>query len=102
MGLSFDDARFYKVLLRSGFKEDVDKWIENFINNNTPLEGIYLDLACCYSNLNEAISCLHNYVGENPINDKEVCTRLRKFIKEKLKNNEITIEQATCKSEKVS
>lgn len=95
MGLSFDDARFYKVLLRSGFKEDVDKWIENFINNNTPLEGIYLDLACCYSNLNEAISCLHNYVGENPINDKEVCTRLRKFIKEKLKNNEITIEQAT-------
>ena len=95
MNLSFDDAMFYKVLLQSGFKEDVDKWIDEFINNTELLEGIYLDLACCYSNLNETISCLHNYIGENPINDKEVCTRLRVFIKNKLENNEISIERAT-------
>lgn len=95
MNLSFDDAMFYKVLLQSGFKEDVDKWIDEFINNTELLEGIYLDLACCYSNLNETISCLHNYIGENHINDKEVCDRLRGFIKNKLENNEISIERAT-------
>ena len=95
MNLSFDDAMFYKVLLQSGFKEDVDKWIDDFINNTELLEGIYLDLACCYSDLNETISCLHNYIGDNPINDKEVCIRLREFIKEKLDNSEISIERAT-------
>ena len=94
MKLSFDDAMFYKVLLESGFKEDVDKWIDEFINNTELLEGIYLELACCYSDLNETISCLHNYIGENTINDKEVCARLREFIKEKLENNEISIERA--------
>ena len=94
MNLSFDDAMFYKVLLQSGFKEDVDKWIDEFINNTELLEGIYLDLACCYSDLNEAISCLHNYIGDNPINDKGVCVRLREFIKEKLDNNEISMERA--------
>ena len=52
-----------KVLLESGFKEDVDKWIDEFIKNTELLEGIYLDLVCCYSDLNEAISCLHNYIG---------------------------------------
>ena len=94
MNLSFDDAMFYKVLLQSGFKEDVDKWIDEFIKNTELLEGIYLDLVCCYSDLNEAISCLHNYIGDNPINDKEVCARLREFIKEKLDNNEISMERA--------
>lgn len=94
MNLSFDDAMFYKVLLQSGFKEDVDKWIDDFINNTELLEGIYLDLACCYSDLNETISCLHNYIGDNPINDKDVCTRLREFVKVKLENNEISIERA--------
>ena len=68
MNLSFDDAMFYKVLLQGGFKEDVDKWIDEFINNTELLEGIYLDLACCYSNLNESIYCLHNYICENTIN----------------------------------
>ena len=95
MNLSFDDAMFYKVLLESGFKEDVDKWIDEFINNTELLEGIYLDLACCYSDLNETISCLHIYIGDNAINDKDVCTRLREFVKVKLENNEISIERAT-------
>ena len=94
MKLSFDDAMFYKILLESGFKEDVDKWINDFLNNKAELDGVYLDLAFCYNDLNELISCLHNYIGENPINDKEVCTRLREFIKEKLENNEISIERA--------
>ena len=95
MSLSFNDAMFYKVLLQSGFEEDVDKWIDEFINNTELLEGIYLDLACCYSDLNEIISYLHNYIGDNPINDKEVCDRLRCFIKTKLDNDEITIDRAT-------
>ena len=40
MNLSFDEAMFYKVLLQSGFKEDVDKWVEEFINSAEELNGI--------------------------------------------------------------
>ena len=94
MNLSFDEAMFYKVLLQSGFKEDVDKWVEEFINSAEELNGIYLDISICYYDINEFISCLQNYIGNNSINDKEVCNRLRNFIKEKLDNEEITIERA--------
>ena len=94
MNLSYIDAYYYLLLLKAGFEKEVTMWINSIAENSDTLEGIYLDLVCCYSDLNEVISCLHNYIGDNPINDKEVCARLREFIKEKLDNNEISMERA--------
>lgn len=95
MLLSYEDACFYKLLMQAGFVDDVNKWITNIANDNETLEGIYLDLVCCLGKVNEAISCLHNYIKDNIINDKFVCNRLRLFIKKKLDNNEMSIDEAS-------
>ena len=44
MLLSYEDACYYKLLMQAGFVDDVNKWINNIVNNNEILEGIYLDL----------------------------------------------------------
>jgi len=93
MKLTYEDAYYYKLLLQLGFTKEVDNWILSIANNNKELEGIYLDLVCANNlkenSINEVISCLHNYIGDNKINDKELCDKLRLFIKTKLDNNEI-------------
>lgn len=94
--LSCEDALFYKTLARCGFIKEVDELIDNIINDNELLEGLYLDLAYCFGDINKIISCLHNYIEKckMSIDDKLVCDRLRLFIKEKLDNKEITIVDA--------
>lgn len=67
----------------------MNQWIDSIAANNDVLEGIYLDLVCNQNNLNGLISCLHSYIGNNKIDDKALCDRLRLFIKEKLHNNEL-------------
>ena len=44
--------------------------------------------------MNELISCLRSYIGNNKINDKGLCDRLRLFIKEKIDKGEISYEEA--------
>lgn len=44
--------------------------------------------------MNELISCLFSYIGNNKIDDKGLCDRLRLFIKEKIDKAEISYEEA--------
>ena len=84
MILLYEDACYYKLLLQGGFCKEVNEWIDNIATNIDVLEGIYLDLVCNQNNLSKLISCLHSYIGNNKIDDKGLCDRLRLFIKEKL------------------
>lgn len=92
--LSYEDAYFYKLILQCGFYEEVNEWIDSIAVVNDSLEGIYLDLVCNQNNMNELISCLHSYIGNNKIDDKGLCDRLRLFIKEKIDKGEISYEEA--------
>ena len=92
--LSYEDAYFYKLILQCGFYEEVNEWIDSIAVVNDSLEGIYLDLVCNQNNLNELISCLHSYIGNNKIDDKSICDRLKLFIKEKIDKSEISYEEA--------
>lgn len=94
MLLSYEDAYFYKLILQNGFYNEINDWIDNIATNNDVLEGIYLDLVCNQNNLNELISCIHSYIGNNKIDDKGLCDRLRLFIKEKIDKGEISYEEA--------
>ena len=92
--LSYEDAYFYKLILQCGFYEEVNEWIDSIAVVNDSLEGIYLDLVCNQNNMNELISCLHSYIGDNKIDDKGLCDRLRLFVKEKIDKGEISYEEA--------
>lgn len=94
MILSLEDAYFYKILFQCGYEQEVYEWIDAIAYENEELVGIYLDLVWCGKDINKIISCLHNYIGDKEINDKEVCDKLRMFISEKLNNNKIDINKA--------
>lgn len=95
MLVTYEDALFYKLLSQIGYEKDVDDWITSICNENERLEGVHLDLAYCQGKNNAIISCLHNYIGDNQVDNQIVQTRLRLFILEKLNQNEITIDFAT-------
>ena len=94
MLLSYEEACFYYLLLKTGYTKEVDEWIDGIAYNNETLEDINLELVYKQSNTNELISCLYNYINEQKMDDKLICEKLRLFIKQKLDNNEITIEEA--------
>ena len=94
MLLSYEDAYFYKLLGELGFEKEVEMWIEGILNSNETLEGINLELVYHQSNLYEIISLLHNYIGDNKVNDKQLCDKLRLFIKDKIDKDEITVLDA--------
>ena len=60
--LSCEDALFYKTLARCGFIKEVDELIDNIINDNELLEGLYLDLAYCFGDINKIISTKFLYM----------------------------------------
>lgn len=95
MLLSYEDAYYYKLLLQNGFYNDVNDFINDIANKNNTLEGIFLELVYNQNNLNELISCLHNYINYNKVNNELLCNKLKQFIKNKVDNNEITIEKAS-------
>lgn len=94
MKLSYEDAFFYKLILQGSFYQEVNEWIDNIASNNDLLEGIYLDLVYNQNKLKELISCLHNYIDNNKVEDNSVYERLRLFIKEKLNKGDISYEEA--------
>lgn len=81
--LTFEDAEFYIWLCSNGFYDYVDNVINDYVINNEILSGIYLDLACCYGNIDKTLSCLHNYVGDNECDNDKVFTMVRNFLYEK-------------------
>lgn len=95
MLLTYEDALFYKLISQVGYEKDVDDWINFICNSNETLEDINLDLAYCQVKNNEIISCFHNYIGDNQVNERVVKNRIRLFILEKLNKNYITINLAT-------
>lgn len=94
MLLSYEEASFYKLLLQTGFEKDVNKFIDLILENNDTLEGINLDLVSNQGDINSLISCLHNYIGDNIVDDKTISDRLRLFIKDKVDKDELSVEEA--------
>ena len=64
MLLSYEEACFYYLLLKTGYTKEVDEWIDGIAYNNETLEDINLELVYKQSNTNELISCLYNYIND--------------------------------------
>ena len=76
-----EDAFYYENLLVIGFSDEYDKWLKSLLETENPLSGITLDLANCGAEKNKTISVLRQYRLEQPIDEKNVCRRLRLFLK---------------------
>ncbi len=77
-----EDAYYFIILLMSGFYEEYDKWLDDHLEAEDPLSDIVLKLSLCGSDVNKTISCLHIFCAEQGFDERAVCNRLRRFLKE--------------------
>ncbi len=77
-----EEAFYYKVLLSCGIYDGYSDWLNYHLESEEPLSDIVLKLSFCGSNNNETIGLLHNYCLKNGFDGKNVCAKLRLFLKD--------------------
>ena len=80
--MKFEDAVYYECLLSLGENTEYDEWLNNSLENESPLSEIVLELSYCTSDYDKAISLLHNYTLEQQFDNADVSDRLRIFFKD--------------------
>ena len=88
-----EDAFYYKNLLMLGFSDGYYEWINSYLESESPLSDIVLELSCCVSDVKKTISTLQNYCEEQPFDESAVCNKLRLFFKEAYYSNRMNKEE---------
>ena len=65
-----------------GLNDGYDEWLGRYLESENPLSDIVLDLSLCGSDINKIVSCLHDYCGKQDFDEKQVCEKLRLFLKD--------------------
>lgn len=79
--MKFEDAVYYECLLSLGETTEYDEWLNDLLENESPLSEIVLELSYCGSDYDKAISLLHNYTLEQHFDNADVSDRLRIYFK---------------------
>lgn len=80
--VSREEAYYYYILLSNGFTDGYDKWLNSYLEAQTPLSDIVLNLSFCGNDVNSTISYLYSYAKEyNRLNEEVVCCLLREFLR---------------------
>ena len=77
-----EDAFYFECLLAIGFSDEYDEWLNSALESESPLSDITLEFISCGTDVNKTISTLYEYHKNKSIDEKTVCDRLRKFLKE--------------------
>ncbi len=80
--MKLEDAFYYKSLLSLGFYDEYNEWLNELLEKESSLSDIVLDLSCCGSDYNKAISLLHNYCGYQEFDEANTCDRLRLYFRD--------------------
>ena len=76
-----------------GFSDGYDEWLNHHVESEEPLSDITLELSYCGSDVNKAISVLHNYCTGQQLDEAVVCDRLRLFFKEAYYSGRLSKEE---------
>lgn len=87
--MTFEDAKYYSLLMLIGEYKEFDKFTSNIINSDEDLGDVEADLLFASNNKSACFNILHNYYMGKVVDDAEVAFRIIKFIKNKLSVGEI-------------
>ena len=85
-----EDAFYYKNLLLLGFSDGYDKWLNFYLETESPLSDIVLELSLCGSDVKKITSLLHNYCAEATFDEVASHDRIRLFFKEAYHSNRLS------------
>ena len=88
-----EDAFYYKNLLMVGFSDGYDEWLNHYLEIESPLSDIVLELSLCGSDVNKTISLLHNYCAEQNFDKAVSHDKLRLFFKNAYYSNRMSKEE---------
>ena len=88
-----EDAFYYKNLLLLGFSDGYDEWLNYYLEKESPLSDIVLELSLCGSDVNKTISLLHNYCAEQNFDKAVSHDKLRLFFKNAYYSNRMSKEE---------
>ena len=88
-----EDAFYYKNLLMFGFSDGYDEWLNYYLETESPLSDIVLELSLCGSDVNKTISLLHNYCAEQNFDEVVSHDKLRLFFKNAYYSNRMSKEE---------
>ena len=85
--MNHDDAFYYLNLLKLGYVDKYDEWLNYYLETENPLSDIVLALATCGSNPEVIIKILQDYCNEQPLNESLISEMFRLFFKEAFYSN---------------
>jgi len=88
-----DDAFYYLNLLKLGYVDKYDEWLNYYLETENPLSDIVLALATCGSNPEISIRLLQEYCSEQPLNQTVITEKFRLFFKEAYYSNWMNQEE---------
>jgi len=91
--INVEEAFYYKVLISCGIYDGYSDWLNWHLENEEPLSDIVLELSFCGSDNDKTIRHLHNYCLEYGFDEKNVCEKLRLFLKESYYSNKMSKEE---------
>lgn len=77
-----EDAYYYMNLLLLGFSDGYDEWLESYLKTDEPMSDLVIDLYFSGSDVKKIISLLHNYCGEQELDESVISEKFRLFFKE--------------------
>ncbi len=91
--LKREEAFYYENLLMFGFSDGYDEWLNYYLEAESPLSDIVLELSLCGSDVNKASSLLHNYCAEQNFDKVVSHDKLRLFFKNAYYSNRMSKEE---------
>ena len=88
-----EDSFYYMNLLLLGFFDGYDEWLNYYLETESPLSDIVLELSLCGSDVNKTISLLHNYCAEQNFDKVVSHDKLRLFFKNAYYSNRMSKEE---------
>ena len=78
--VSFEEARYWEMLLQEGLDEDYDAWLDKRLEEEEPLSDLVTELAFCRSDRVETLHCLHEYTVDQALNDEVLFTLVWQYL----------------------
>ena len=96
-----EDAFYYMNLLKLGYVDEYNEWLNDYLETENPLSDMVLALATCGSDPDIAINLLQDYCREQPFDEAVSTERFCSFFKQAFSSNRISKEEILSTMEKL-
>ena len=78
--VSFEEARYWEMLLQVGLDEDYDAWLDRRLEEEEPLSDLVTELAFCRSDRVETLHCLHEHTNHRFVDEEKLFTLVWQYL----------------------